>query len=83
MASVVQTVTCDDAMCLCAGPYLLVITRREKVGEVDQRTIWKVTGTEVISYQRTLLHLNEQQVCTGDWCNIVVVVAAAAAWSGC
>jgi len=47
---------------LFAGPYLIVITRREKVGEVDQKTIWKVTGTEVISYQRTLLHLNEQQV---------------------
>lgn len=46
---------------LLAGPYLIVITRREKVGEVDQRPIWKVTGTEVISYQRTLLHLNEQQ----------------------
>jgi len=40
----------------------MVITRREKVGEVDQKPIWKVTGTEVISYQRTLLHLNEQQV---------------------
>ena len=39
-----------------------MITQREKVGEVDQRPIWKVTGTEVISYQRTLLHLNEQQV---------------------
>jgi len=47
---------------LFAGPYLIVITRREKVGEIDQRPIWKVTGTEVISYQRTLLHLNEQQV---------------------
>jgi len=46
-----------------AGPYLIVITRREKIGEIDQRPIWKVTGTEVISYQRTLLHLNEQQVC--------------------
>jgi len=47
---------------LFAGPYLIVITRREKVGEVDQKPIWKVTGTELISYQRTLLHLNEQQV---------------------
>jgi hypothetical protein len=47
---------------LLAGPYLIVITRREKVGEIDQRTIWKITGTEVISYQRTLLHLNEQQL---------------------
>jgi len=45
-----------------AGPYLIVITQREKVGEVDQKPVWKVTGTEVISYQRTLLHLNEQQV---------------------
>jgi len=52
--------SCD--VCCYAGPYLIVITRREKVGEVDQRPIWKVTGTEVISYQRTLLHLNEQQV---------------------
>jgi hypothetical protein len=44
------------------GPYLIVITRREKVGEIDQKTIWRVTGTEMISYQRTLLHLTEQQV---------------------
>lgn len=47
---------------LLAGPYLIVITNRTKVGTVDEKTIWKITGTEIIPYQRTLLHLNEQQV---------------------
>lgn len=47
---------------LLAGPYLIVITHREKVCEIDQKTIWRVTGTEMISYQRTMLHLTDQQI---------------------
>ncbi|XP_064611136.1 phosphatidylinositol-3-phosphatase SAC1-like [Liolophura sinensis] len=47
---------------LLAGPYLIVITGKTKVGDVDGHTIWRVTSTELHSYQRTLLHLNEQQI---------------------
>lgn len=45
------------------GPYLIVITKREKIGDIDGRTVWKVVSTEVLSFKRTLLHLTEQQVC--------------------
>lgn len=45
------------------GPYLIVITKREKIGDIDGRTVWKVISTEVLSFKRTLLHLTEQQVC--------------------
>jgi len=47
---------------LIAGSYLIVITKREKVGNIQDSEIWKVTGTEVISYKRSLNHLTEKQV---------------------
>ena len=47
---------------LTAGPYLIVITKKEKVGEICGHTIWKVTDTEMLSYKRTTLHLTEKQV---------------------
>ncbi|KAL3860478.1 hypothetical protein ACJMK2_010600 [Sinanodonta woodiana] len=43
------------------GPYLIVITKKQKVGEVNGHTIWKVLETEIHSYKRTMLHLTEQQ----------------------
>ncbi|XP_033626106.1 phosphatidylinositide phosphatase SAC1-like [Asterias rubens] len=46
---------------LLAGPYLVVITKKSKVGEINGQTIWKITGHEIIPYKRTFLHLNEQQ----------------------
>ncbi|XP_060553328.1 phosphatidylinositol-3-phosphatase SAC1-A-like isoform X2 [Ruditapes philippinarum] len=46
---------------LIAGPYLIVITKKEKVGEIGGHVIWKVTGTELHSYKRTMLHLTEKQ----------------------
>merc|ERR1711976_159551 len=49
-------------MRLLAGPYLVVITKKVKVGEINGQSIWKVAGTEMISYKRTMFHLNEQQV---------------------
>ena len=45
-----------------AGPYLIVITKKEKVGQIQGHSIWKVTGTEFHSYKRTTLHLTEKQV---------------------
>ena len=47
---------------LVAGPYLIVITKRQKVGSILGEDIWKVTGTEVLSYKRSLTHLTEKQV---------------------
>ncbi|PVD21279.1 hypothetical protein C0Q70_19450 [Pomacea canaliculata] len=46
---------------LVAGAYLIVITKREKVGEVKGHTIWRVADTEIHSYKRTTTHLTEQQ----------------------
>lgn len=46
---------------LTAGPYLIVITKKEKVGEICGQTVWKVTDTEMYSYKRTTLHLTEKQ----------------------
>lgn len=47
---------------LLAGPYLVIITKKDKVGTINGETIWKVAEIEVISYTRTLLHLTEKQV---------------------
>ena len=47
---------------LTAGPYLIVITKKEKVGDICGHTVWKVTDTEMYSYKRTTLHLTEKQV---------------------
>lgn len=50
---------------LLAGPYLVIITKKLKVGTINGQTIWQVAETEVISYTRTLLHLTEKQVMCG------------------
>ncbi|XP_021918334.1 phosphatidylinositide phosphatase SAC1 isoform X1 [Zootermopsis nevadensis] len=47
---------------LLAGPYLVIITKKDKVGTINGETIWKVAEIEVISYTRTLLHLTEKQI---------------------
>ncbi|KAL1115043.1 hypothetical protein AAG570_007074, partial [Ranatra chinensis] len=47
---------------LLAGPYLVVVTGRVKVGTINNQTIWKLTSTEVIPYPRTLTHLSDSQV---------------------
>ncbi|XP_069676100.1 phosphatidylinositol-3-phosphatase SAC1 [Periplaneta americana] len=47
---------------LLAGPYLVIITKKQKVGTINGQTIWQVAETEVISYTRTLLHLTEKQI---------------------
>ncbi|XP_041376038.1 phosphatidylinositol-3-phosphatase SAC1-like [Gigantopelta aegis] len=46
---------------LVAGPYLIVITKKIKVGEIDNHSIWQVVDTEMHSYKRTFFHLNEGQ----------------------
>lgn len=46
---------------LLAGPYLVVITQKVKMGDLNGQPIWRVEDTEIISYSKTLLHLSESQ----------------------
>ena len=47
---------------LIAGPYLLVITSKLRVGDVHGQPIYKIQTTDMIPYARSLSHLNEYQV---------------------
>ncbi|XP_041933619.1 phosphatidylinositol-3-phosphatase SAC1-A isoform X2 [Alosa sapidissima] len=46
---------------LVAGMYLIVITRKKKMGELAGHTVWKATEFDVIPYKKTILHLTENQ----------------------
>lgn len=43
----------------------MVITEREKLGHLQDQSIWKVKKTETLAYSRTLTHLTEKQVGLG------------------
>uniref|UniRef100_A0A8C5QM49 Phosphatidylinositol-3-phosphatase SAC1 n=1 Tax=Leptobrachium leishanense TaxID=445787 RepID=A0A8C5QM49_9ANUR len=47
---------------LVAGMYLIVITRKKKVGDLLQHSIWKATDFDIISYKRTMLHMTDTQL---------------------
>ncbi|KAI2652682.1 Phosphatidylinositol-3-phosphatase SAC1-A [Labeo rohita] len=47
---------------LVAGMYLIVITRKRKVGDLFGHTVWKAVEFDVISYKKTILHLTDIQV---------------------
>lgn len=47
---------------LIAGPYLVVITRKSKIGTINNQDVWLLEDYEIISFTRTLLHLTEKQV---------------------
>ncbi|KAM6893356.1 phosphatidylinositol-3-phosphatase SAC1-B [Xenentodon cancila] len=47
---------------LVAGVYLIVITRTTKVGEMLGHTVWKALDFKIISYKKTVLHLNDNQM---------------------
>lgn len=42
--------------------YLIVITRKKKVGEILGHAVWKVVDFDMISYKKSVLHLSETQV---------------------
>ncbi|PIO32824.1 hypothetical protein AB205_0071300 [Aquarana catesbeiana] len=42
--------------------YLIVITRKKKVGDLFNHSIWKATDFDVISYKKTILHLTDTQI---------------------
>ncbi|KAL2080354.1 hypothetical protein ACEWY4_024147 [Coilia grayii] len=46
---------------LVAGMYLIVITRKRKMGELAGHTVWKATEFDVIPYKKTTMHLLEAQ----------------------
>lgn len=47
---------------LLSGPYLVVVTRKARVGEVCGADIWRVVETEIISYARAEHHLTASQL---------------------
>ncbi|RMC05337.1 hypothetical protein DUI87_18526 [Hirundo rustica rustica] len=47
---------------LVAGTYLLVITKKKKVGEIFSHAIWKATDFDILSYKKTMLHLTDIQL---------------------
>ncbi|KAG8572273.1 hypothetical protein GDO81_011998, partial [Engystomops pustulosus] len=42
--------------------YLVVITRKKKIGDLLSHSIWKATDFDVISYKKTILHLTDTQL---------------------
>ncbi|XP_045900733.1 phosphatidylinositol-3-phosphatase SAC1-B [Micropterus dolomieu] len=47
---------------LVAGMYLVVITKKKKVGDLLGHTVWKALDFDVISYKKTILHLTDNQM---------------------
>uniref|UniRef100_A0A3B4D7T4 SAC domain-containing protein n=1 Tax=Pygocentrus nattereri TaxID=42514 RepID=A0A3B4D7T4_PYGNA len=47
---------------LVAGMYLIVITRKRKVGNLFGHTVWKAVEFDMISYKKTILHLTDSQM---------------------
>ncbi|XP_005752939.1 phosphatidylinositide phosphatase SAC1-A-like [Pundamilia nyererei] len=46
---------------LVAGMYLVVITKKRKVGDLLGHAVWKALDFDVISYKKTILHLTDNQ----------------------
>ncbi|CAB1446252.1 unnamed protein product [Pleuronectes platessa] len=47
---------------LVAGMYLVVITKKQKVGDLLGHAVWKALDFEIISYKKTILHLTDNQM---------------------
>ncbi|XP_069469454.1 phosphatidylinositol-3-phosphatase SAC1 isoform X2 [Ambystoma mexicanum] len=47
---------------LVAGMYLIVITKKKKIGDLFNHSIWKATEFDILSYKRTMLHLTDNQL---------------------
>ncbi|XP_033849472.1 phosphatidylinositol-3-phosphatase SAC1-B isoform X1 [Acipenser ruthenus] len=47
---------------LVAGMYLIIITKKKKVGDLFGHNIWKATEFDIISYKKTVLHLTDNQL---------------------
>ncbi|XP_066975235.1 phosphatidylinositol-3-phosphatase SAC1 isoform X1 [Macrobrachium rosenbergii] len=51
---------------LIAGPYLILITKRIKVGTLNKQTIWRMCDTEIVPYARTTASLTSEQKVYND-----------------
>ncbi|XP_060938050.1 phosphatidylinositol-3-phosphatase SAC1-B isoform X1 [Limanda limanda] len=47
---------------LVAGMYLVVITKKQKVGDLLGHAVWKALDFEIISYKKTILHMTDNQM---------------------
>ncbi|KAM9797915.1 phosphatidylinositol-3-phosphatase SAC1-B [Neosynchiropus ocellatus] len=47
---------------LVAGVYLIVITKKKKIGELWGHSVWKALDFDIISYKKTILHLTDNQM---------------------
>uniref|UniRef100_A0A3Q1C8F4 SAC domain-containing protein n=2 Tax=Amphiprion ocellaris TaxID=80972 RepID=A0A3Q1C8F4_AMPOC len=47
---------------LVAGMYLVVITKKKKVGDLLGHVVWKAVEFDIISYKKTVLHLTDNQM---------------------
>ncbi|XP_069028117.1 phosphatidylinositol-3-phosphatase SAC1-B [Embiotoca jacksoni] len=47
---------------LVAGTYLVVITKKKKVGDLLGHAVWKALDFDIISYKKTILHLTDNQM---------------------
>ncbi|XP_076039920.1 phosphatidylinositol-3-phosphatase SAC1 [Oratosquilla oratoria] len=51
---------------LIAGPYLILITKREKVGTLNSQTIWRMASTQIVPYARSTAALTQEQKVFND-----------------
>lgn len=56
----------DKSGFVFAGMYLIVITRKKKVGDLFGHAVWKAMEFDLIPYKKTILHLTETQVSSTD-----------------
>lgn len=42
--------------------YLVVITKKKKVGDLLGHAVWKALDFDIISFKKTILHLTDNQV---------------------
>uniref|UniRef100_A0A665T1U7 SAC1 like phosphatidylinositide phosphatase b n=1 Tax=Echeneis naucrates TaxID=173247 RepID=A0A665T1U7_ECHNA len=47
---------------LVAGMYLVIITKKQKVGDLLGHAVWKALDFDVLSYKKTILHLTDNQM---------------------
>ncbi|XP_041798661.1 phosphatidylinositol-3-phosphatase SAC1-B [Chelmon rostratus] len=47
---------------LVAGMYLVVITKKKKVGDLLGHAVWKALDFDIISFKKTVLHLTDNQM---------------------
>jgi len=47
---------------LISGPYLIVVTRKARLGQIGGSEVWRMVETEIISYARAEHHLTASQL---------------------